>query len=490
MSTAEMLHRTGEFEITSTPRGNFLHIKLQGRFTDEVLGAMQKHVFSQKKSLGIDVGGLSGATMAFARAVLQGWQTGKTSGWAVALINPNDMLRDFFRLIDSDHRIAILLSETQLPQNEKDLPGVAEKLERELQQFRRELESNAMWQFCDREFCWICPFCGEMRDNVRLGQRHTVGQAAVDLVWRHLNFQCATYTPARPKYLAREDLETKVKKLNEEKFAASRDQADALRGKVHKLEEKKEWAENMEKGVRIAASRQRRLLPTTAPTVPGCEISFTYRPAEELSGDFYDFVELPEGRVAFVIGDVSGHGIEAGILMGMTKKVLSIRLSEIEDVAEAMRRANADIQKDLDRTSFVTAVAVVFDPKARMLTYARAGHNPPLLFSPSRGGGSRLEAGGMVLGKAAAKLFDAGMKAETVPVQPGDALLLYTDGIEEGKNTSGEEFGEERLGAILQAEVARPAAFILGALFHEYDKFVGGGAVQEDDHTAVCIKFS
>ncbi|HVE41651.1 MAG TPA: SpoIIE family protein phosphatase, partial [Planctomycetota bacterium] len=91
--------------------------------------------------------------------------------------------------------------------------------------------------------------------------------------------------------------------------------------------------------------------------VTGCEIAYTYRPADELSGDFFDFVEMTDGRIGFVIGDVSGHGIEAGILMGMTKKVLSIRLSEIGDPVAAVKKTNADIVKDMDRSSFVTVAA-------------------------------------------------------------------------------------------------------------------------------------
>lgn len=486
-AAGETVARTNEFEVRIAPRDPFALITLRGRYTDELLGVLLKQVFSLKKGLAIDASALSGVTMALARAIYTASNQLRAADLGLALLNPPDSLRGFLKLMAGDHGVPILLSETQLPPKVKELRAAAEKVERDLQQVRKELESNAVWQFTDRESCWLCPFCGEMCDQVRVGSRVSISQPALEKVWRHLNFDCRAYSPTKPRFKGRDELEAKIRQVNQAKMSASKDRADELQSKVTKLEEKAQWAANMEKGVRIAASRQRKLLPTRPPQIAGCDIAFTYRPAEELSGDFFDFVELEDGRVAFVIGDVSGHGIEAGILMGMTKKVLSIRLRETKDPVAAMAKANADIMPDLDRSSFVTAAAVMFDPRSRSITYARAGHNPPLVFNPA-GGLRKLETGGLMLGMAAPATFDAQNLGEVNAVLPGDILLLYTDGLEEGKNASGEEFGLARMAEVLKAEGAKPASYVLGALFYEYDRFAGA-VTQEDDLTAVCVKF-
>jgi serine phosphatase RsbU (regulator of sigma subunit) len=481
--------RTNEFEITSLVRGPFLVVTMKGRYTDELLAVLQKQVFLQLRAMAIDAANLSGITMPLARGIYYTAQALRSQGHVLVLLSPPDSMRGFLKLLGAEGRVPILLSESQLPQKVGDVAPAADRLERELQQVRRELESNALWQFTDREYCWLCPFCAEMREDVRMPSRVSVQQPAVEKVWRHLNFDCASYTPLNPRFRARGELEAKIREMNQMKLNASAGRMEALQTKVQKLEEKQEWAQNLEKGVKIAASRQRKLLPTRAPQVAGCEIAYTYRPAEELSGDFYDFVEIGDGRVAFVIGDVSGHGIEAGILMGMTKKVLSIRLSEMGDPIAAVKKANADIVKDMDRSSFVTVAAIVYDPSARTLSCARAGHNPPLLYNPSRGGQvQKLEIGGLMIGMAPPNIFDAQLAPEVVQVQSGDVLVLYTDGLEEGKNPAGEEFGLSRIVPVIQAEWEKPGAYLLGALFYEFDRFAGGVA-QEDDLTAICVKF-
>ena len=482
--------RTGEFEILSSPVRCFQRILLRGRFNEDMLAALQKQVLLPTQSVAIDASALSGITMALARSLYIAAQALKGQNQALVLLNPPESLRGFLKLLGADQRVPILLSESQLPEKPQDAAPAAAKLEKELQAVRQEIERNNLWQFVDREFCWVCPFCSEVRDDVRIPSRISVTQTAVEKVWRHLHFQCRRYEPAHPRYLSREELETKVRKLNQDKLAASKERVEALQTKVVKLEEKAQWADQMEKGVKIAASRQRKLLPTKAPEVPGCEINYTYRPAEEISGDFFDFVEMDERRLAFVIGDVSGHGIEAGILMGMTKKVLSIRLSELGDPVAAMRRANADIIRDLDRSSFVTAAAVVFDRVSRKIRCARAGHNPPLLYNPSRGPECRkFEQGGLMLGMAPPKVFDAQLVGEEVVAQPGDLLLLYTDGLEEGRDASGQEFGLPRIMEALKADYGKPAFFMLAALFLKFDRFAGPSAQQEDDLTAVCVNF-
>lgn len=484
----ETVARTAEYEVTTDLRGAFLLVSLRGRYTDDLLTVLNKQVFLQMRSMALDTSALSGMTMALARAIFYTAQGLRSQGHALVLLNPPDSLRGFFKLLGAGNRMPMLLSASQLPAKPADVDAAAAKLDTELQQVRRELGTNQLWQFTDREYCWVCPFCGELCDDVRMASRVSVTQAAVERVWRHMNYECKEYVATNPRFKLKTELEAKVRESNHRKLNASVDHVQQLKTQVTQLEEKAQWAKNLEKGVKIAASRQRKLLPTKAPIVQGCEIAYTYRPADELSGDFFDFVEIGDGRIGFVIGDVSGHGIEAGILMGMTKKVLSIRLSEMGDPVAAVKKTNADIVKDMDRSSFVTVAAIVFDPAAKTLTSARAGHNPPMIYSPARGGVRKFESGGLMIGMAPPHIFDAQLAPEVLEVQPGDVLLLYTDGIEEGKNPSGEEFGVGRIEPVLQTECAKPPSYVLGSLFYEFERFAAG-VTQEDDLTAVCVKF-
>jgi serine phosphatase RsbU (regulator of sigma subunit) len=481
--------RTLEFEITTSLKDPFLVVTLRGRFTDDLLGVLRKQVLLQLRSMAFDVSALSGTTMALARELHSVAQGLRAKGHSFVFLNPPDSFRSYLKLLGADRRVPVLLLGSQLPAQAAETEEVAQKLEKELQLFRREMESNAFWQFTDREFCWVCPFCVDLCEEVQIASRNSVTQSAVEKVWRHLNCECRSYVPLLPRLRQKAELETKVREVNQLKLNASARSMEALQSKVSRLEEKAQWATDLERGVKIAASRQRRLLPTKAPDVAGCEIAYTYRSAEDLSGDFFDFVELGDGRTAFVIGDVSGHGIEAGILMGMTKKVLSIRLGEMGDPVAALKKANADIVKDMDRASFVTVAAMIYDPLKRTITSARAGHNPPLLYSPDRKDALRkFEGGGLMIGMAAPALFDASLVPEVVEIRMGDVLLLYTDGLEEGKNPAEEEFGLARIVKVLQEECAKPAAYLLGALFYEFDRF-SNGIAQEDDLTAVCVKF-
>ncbi|HVR82694.1 MAG TPA: hypothetical protein VMU54_00195, partial [Planctomycetota bacterium] len=261
--------RTNEYEVTTDLRGPFTLVTIRGRFTDDMLTVLQKQVFLKERSLAIDASALSGPTMALARALYYTAQTVKAKDHAMALINPPDSLRGFFKLLGSA-KLPILLSASQLPARPGDLEAVAAKLEGELQQVRRELGTNQLWQFTDREYCWVCPFCGQLCDEVRMASRVSVTQAAVERVWRHMNYECKAYLPSNPRFKQKAELEAKVRDSNTMKLNASAAHVTQLRSQVTKLEEKAQWATNLEKGVKIAASRQRKLLPTKAPIMNGC----------------------------------------------------------------------------------------------------------------------------------------------------------------------------------------------------------------------------
>lgn len=485
----EVVVRTPDFEIATRRHGSWLIVHLRGRYVDAMLEALQNSVFKEKSSFAIDLSKLANIAMPLARQLYflssQLKQGGDTR---LALLNPPEKFRSLLGLIAPNAKMIMFTEEDELPGDARNVEAAAARLEAEYETIRKNITTNALWQFVDRESSWLCPFCAELLDDVKVVSRVSVPQPMVEKIYRHINHRCSAYNPVQPKFQPAPLLEQKIKTTNEMKFSASVQRVETLETKVKQLEDRAQFADAMEQGLKVAVDRQRRLLPPRPPEVPGCEIALVYRPAQHVSGDFYDFIELQGGKLGLSLGDVAGHGIEAGILMGMTKKVINIRATELNEPVAALRKANGDIYKELDRQTFVTAFLAFYDPQTRLFSYARAGHNPPILYNRKRQPPSRkLDAGGLMLGMSQGVVFDRAMAGENVQLQTGDILFFYTDGLEEAKNEKGELFSLHRVIPILESEFERPASFILGAVSFALDRFCGA-LPQEDDVTAICVK--
>ena len=185
---------------------------------------------------------------------------------------------------------------------------------------------------------------------------------------------------------------------------------------------------------------QRRLLPKEIPQVCGCNISFSWRPAEAVSGDYFDVLKFDDSRVGLVVADVSGKGLPAALLMSNVQAAVKAFASADPSPAEVCTRVNRVVASNIADDKFITLLYCLVDCRARTLRYANAGHNAGLLVRKS-GAVVRLEKGGAVLGPFPESCYE---QCE-VEISPGDRVLLFTDGITEARNEAGEEFGEERL---------------------------------------------
>ena len=242
-------------------------------------------------------------------------------------------------------------------------------------------------------------------------------------------------------------------------------------------------------GLDEARRRQRHMLPSRLPEVANVEFECFYQPCDLIGGDFYDFIEVGENRIGIVIGDVSGHGIEAAILMGMSKKVIALRLRELGDPRAALTQANDDLRHDLDGRTFVSALVAVLHLGTRALTVVRAGHNPPMLFNPGRSPSIReVEPPGMVLGMAEGEQFAQLLQTETVQLERGDTVLCYTDGLTECESPAGQEFGVERLGQYLSNNADVSMQELLDGMKAQLDQFQGGTDQAQDDLTAIALR--
>jgi len=234
----------------------------------------------------------------------------------------------------------------------------------------------------------------------------------------------------------------------------------------------------------LAWQIQESFLPDSLPHIVGWQLTATLKPARETSGDFYDVIPLPNGRLGILVADVADKGIGAALYMALSRTLIRTYAAEYDSQPElVLSAANRRILMDIHVSMFVTVFYGILDTATGTLTYCNAGHNPPYLLSAQNGDTVQvLHKTGMVLGI----VEDVAWKQETVQLAPGDVLLLYTDGITESQDLREEFFGEKRLLKTAQANRERSAQDIQDALIAEVLKFAGD-APQFDDITLMVV---
>ena len=250
---------------------------------------------------------------------------------------------------------------------------------------------------------------------------------------------------------------------------------------VRLLEESLE-KRRMEEDMRMAAEIQTGLLPREAPRVPGWELTGCNTPCRTVGGDYYDFAVV-DGRLLIALGDVSGKGTGAALLMTVLRAAVRAHWDEPK-LAEAVARINRTVSQNVPQSKYVTFFLAALDPASGRLGFVNAGHNPPLLVRAD-GAVERLEAGGLVLGMFENVEYTGG----EVLMQPGDTLVVYSDGVTETWSPQGEEFGEEKLIELAVRCRALEAGEVQAALLRELARFEEG-ARATDDRTVVVLKRS
>ena len=240
--------------------------------------------------------------------------------------------------------------------------------------------------------------------------------------------------------------------------------------------------ERFNRELEIAREVQERLFPQSYPSIAGVDCAGHCRPAQGVGGDYYDFVALPEGRLGVAVGDVSGKGISAALLMASLRASLRGQtLGGPSDLAALMRNVNALLYEASSANRYATFFYAQYDPRDHTLAFVNAGHNPPVVLRGEEV--LRLEADGPVVGL----LAHAQYGQSSLAMSPGDVLLAYTDGISEAMTIADEEWGEERMIAAARACRALPAAQMIERLIAAADAFTAG-APQHDDMTLAVVK--
>jgi phosphoserine phosphatase RsbU/P len=240
----------------------------------------------------------------------------------------------------------------------------------------------------------------------------------------------------------------------------------------------------MEQEMRIAAEIQQALLPKMLRAGTFFSAAAASIPCRSIGGDFYDYVDLANGAMGFALGDVAGKGPPAALLSAMMQGIFAAQAATNDSPSQTISRVNLALYRRGIESRFVTLMYGAMNPDGR-LTYCNAGHNPPLIISPgSSTQVRRLECGGPIVG-----LFDAAtFEEETVTLQAGDWLIVFSDGVSEAMSASGDEYGENRIVELVEGNKKLEPRQLLEALFADVREFTRG-APQSDDITAMVLRY-
>jgi sigma-B regulation protein RsbU (phosphoserine phosphatase) len=238
----------------------------------------------------------------------------------------------------------------------------------------------------------------------------------------------------------------------------------------------------LEEELLIARKIQESFLPAQDPVLPDFDVSGINIPSEQVGGDYYDFIPIVEDQIGIAIGDVSGKGIPAALIMASFRASLKAEIRNNYAIRTIFFKVNNLLYESIERENYVTAVYGVLDIKNKIFTFSNAGHNPPVL-RKREGKIEYLTEGGVALGI----LQNHNYRERALGLNPGDLILFYTDGVTEAVNESGEEFGTKRLEKILIENYSLEAKQLQGKIYQEIKDFTRDKPGQ-DDYTMIVIK--
>ena len=240
--------------------------------------------------------------------------------------------------------------------------------------------------------------------------------------------------------------------------------------------------ERLERELQLAMEIQQRFQPTAPPSVPGYELQGISFPCYEIGGDYYDFIQREDGRLVIALGDVSGKGTAAALLMSSLHAAIHAQTGSHDTLVKTISAVNRYLADNIPSNRFVTLFYAELDPESGAVSFLNAGHNPPLIVHAA-GTVEQLASGGLPLGIKA----DAEYREGRTHLQMGDVLVIYSDGVTEAASPSGEEFGPTRLYEVVSRNVDASAAGIRDRIESALTKF-SQGTQAADDITLVIVK--
>ena len=237
----------------------------------------------------------------------------------------------------------------------------------------------------------------------------------------------------------------------------------------------------------IARDIQRILLPAEAPAINGFQISGLNVPARQVSGDYFDYIQVDDERLGVAIADVSGKGVPASLIMAICRSVLRAEAARNPSPADVLRKVNRQLYPDIKEDMFISMAYLILDHQRDGVTLARAGHDAPLLYKRHSQTVTPIKPPGMVVGIDSGNVFDRLTTDFAVPLERNDCLVIYTDGVTEALNTDGDEFGLERAIESVRASATDGAQTIVKKIIEDVRNFTGS-LPQNDDITLIAIR--
>ena len=245
--------------------------------------------------------------------------------------------------------------------------------------------------------------------------------------------------------------------------------------------------QRLQRELEIARDVQMSFLPVKSPVFKGLDIAARCKPALEVGGDYYDFVQLDADRIGIIIGDVSGKGTQAAFYMTLAKGFVKALSKTVSSPSEFLIKLNELFYENVERGTFISMIYGIFDVKEHTLTFARAGHNPVIAKHSGKKELELLNPVGLALGLEKGRIFNKTIKEIKIDTHPGDAFVFYTDGFTEAMNRFKLEFTELRLTESISKNLDLPAKELLDKTIADVDSFIGK-ALQHDDMTMVVVK--
>lgn len=336
---------------------------------------------------------------------------------------------------------------------------------------RRRMHEDELFRQRDERNRWFCPFCGNVMYAILVPENLMEALQDVPfLVADHLANECALYAKDRhPGKRLSVSPSTRKKVRGTESMPTANDTRFIA-------------------GLDEARRRQRHMLPSRLPEVANVEFECFYQPCDLIGGDFYDFIEVGENRIGIVIGDVSGHGIEAAIVMAMVKKLIQVHGRNRLSAAETLIVTNADIADDVGEGVFISVFYCILNTDTGEMTCARAGHPPAFLYNRNRmSEPEKIAPRGLAIGLDGGERFARMLEEWVVEVEPGDLFIGYTDGLIELANRDGDELGVEGLANLVKRYGDRKPHEAVRQTISASQKFAGSQTA-DDDITVVAFR--
>ncbi len=239
--------------------------------------------------------------------------------------------------------------------------------------------------------------------------------------------------------------------------------------------------------LQIARDIQRILLPSRPPPIEGFDLAGINIPARQVSGDYFDYIKVDDDHLGVVIADVSGKGVPASLIMAICRSVLRAEARLGQSPAEVLRKVNRQLYPDIKEDMFISMAYLILDQKNDQLILSRGGHDAPLLYRVATDEVEVLKPPGMALGIDSGDVFDRITGDLSVPLEPGDCLVLYTDGVTEMLDANGDEFGPERMTQAIRASAKEGAQGVITRLTEDIRQFAAGHP-QNDDITLIVLR--